>query len=115
MTSEEIAALIDRFNDAWNAHDLETALDLCAADAVFDSTGPAPDGTRHHGRDALRAAWEPVIRDRRSHFTFEDGFAAGDRFVQQWRYDWGEGHVRGVDVFTVRDGLIAEKRSYVKG
>jgi hypothetical protein len=25
------------------------------------------------------------------------------------------GHVRGVDVFAVRDGLVAEKLSYVKG
>ncbi len=27
----------------------------------------------------------------------------------------GEGHVRGVDVFRVRDGKVAEKLSYVKG
>ena len=42
-------------------------------------------------------------------------FAAGDRVVARWRYDYGNGHVRGVDVFTVRDGLVAEKLSYVKG
>jgi len=35
--------------------------------------------------------------------------------VQRWRYDWDGGHVRGVDLFMVRDGRIAEKRSYVKG
>ena len=53
-------------------------------------------------------------------FTTEDEFAAGDRAVVLWRYDWvsddgSPGHVRGVDVFRVRDGKIAEKRSYVKG
>lgn len=53
MTSEEIAALVGRCNDAWNAHDLDAALDLCTDHAVFDSTGPAPDGDRHVGRDAL--------------------------------------------------------------
>ena len=26
-----------------------------------------------------------------------------------------KGHVRGVDVFRVKDGLISEKLSYVKG
>ena len=37
-----------------------------------------------------------------------------------WRYEWvdpqgQEGHIRGVDVYRLRDGLIAEKLSYVKG
>jgi hypothetical protein len=38
-----------------------------------------------------------------------------DRVVQCWRYDWGSGHVRGVDLLRLRDGRIAEKLSYVKG
>ena len=29
--------------------------------------------------------------------------------------DGTPGHVRGVDVFRVRDGKVAEKLSYVKG
>jgi hypothetical protein len=33
----------------------------------------------------------------------------------RWRYDWGDGHVRGVDVIRVRDGQIAESLAYVKG
>jgi hypothetical protein len=37
-----------------------------------------------------------------------------------WCYHWVDasgtpGHIRGVDVYTLRDGLIAEKLSYVKG
>jgi hypothetical protein len=39
---------------------------------------------------------------------------AGDRCVVRWRYDWGKGHVRGVDVIRLRDGLIAETYSYVQ-
>ena len=39
----------------------------------------------------------------------------GRPVVVRWRYTWGDGHVRGVDVFTVRDGLVAEKLAYVKG
>ena len=35
--------------------------------------------------------------------------------MQRWRYEWDGGHVRGVDVFRVRDGKVAEKLSYVKG
>lgn len=41
--------------------------------------------------------------------------ATGDRVLVRWLYAWVDGHVRGVDVLTVRDGLIAEKRAYVKG
>ena len=37
------------------------------------------------------------------------------RVVQRWRYSWVDGHVRGIDVFRVRDGLVSEKLSYVKG
>lgn len=107
-------SVIDAFNDAWNTHDLEAALDLCTADVVFESTDPAPDGVRHEGRDAVRATWEPIFAGR-GHFDFEEILAFDDRIVQRWRYDWGDGHVRGVDVITLRDGLICEKLSYVKG
>ena len=48
-------------------------------------------------------------------FTTEEVIDAGDRVVTRWRYDFDGGHVRGVDVFRVRDGLVAEKFSYVKG
>jgi hypothetical protein len=37
-------------------------------------------------------------------FVAEEQFGAGDRCVVRWRYDWGDGHVRGIDVFRVRDG-----------
>jgi len=115
MTDAETSDLIARFNEAWSAHDLDATLALCTDDCVFESTGPAPDGERHQGRDAVQAAWKPIFHDTRAQFTAEDAFPAGDRYVQLWRYDWGDGHVRGVDVFRVRDGKVAEKFSYVKG
>jgi len=40
---------------------------------------------------------------------------ACDRVVQRWLYSWDGGHVRGVDLFTVRDGKVSQKLSYVKG
>jgi hypothetical protein len=108
------ATIVSRFNAAWNDHDLSAALALTSNDCVFESTSPAPDGERFAGRAAIRAAWKPIFGDERSHFTVEDSFAAGPRVVQHWRYDWGDGHVRGVDVITVKDGLVTEKLSYVK-
>jgi predicted ester cyclase len=48
-------------------------------------------------------------------FDIEETIVSGDRVITCWRYDFGTGHVRGVDVNRVRDGLIAETRAYVKG
>ena len=108
--------VVARFNEAWGDHDLDATLALCTDDVVFESTGPSPDGERHEGRDAVRHGWEPIFADEHADFTAEEIFAAdGDRVVQLWRYDWQGGHVRGVDVFEVRDGAVASKRSYVKG
>ena len=106
---------VEAFGKAWADHDLDATLALVTDDCVFDATGPAPDGSRHVGKDALRAAWQAIFDDTGSRFEAEETFGAGDRVVQRWRYDWGDGHVRGVDVFRVRDGLVAEKLSYVKG
>lgn len=36
--------------------------------------------------------------------TTESQFAAGDRVVVRWRYDFSGGHVRGGDLFRVRAG-----------
>ena len=107
--------VVDAFGAAWADHDLDGCLAMLTDDCVFDATGPAPDGTRCVGRDAIRAAWQGIFDDAGSRFEAEETFAAGDRVVQLWRYSWGDGHIRGVDVFRVRDGKVAEKLSYVKG
>ena len=106
---------VDRFNQAWGAHDLDATMALTTPDCVFDATGPPPDGLRCVGPDEVRRAWAPIFADTATTFTVEELFASDDRVVQRWRYDWNGGHVRGVDLFTVRDGLVAEKLSYVKG
>ena len=82
---------------------------------------PAPDGQRHEGQTAVRAVWERLFGDTKDpKFTDEDTFVSGDRACVRWRFTWtnddgSEGHVRGVDVIRFRDGLVAEKFSYVKG
>jgi len=113
--SSTVADVVDRFNAAWNDHDLAAALALTSEDCVFESTSPAPDGERSVGHAAISAAWKPIFDDTGSHFTVEESFTAGDHLVQRWRYDWDGGHVRGVDVIKVRNGLVTEKLAYVKG
>jgi uncharacterized protein (TIGR02246 family) len=115
VTGDDALDVVQSFNEAWNAHDLDAALQLVTDDCVFESTSPAPDGERFAGREALAQAWRAIFADANSRFVAEEVIVAGDRVVQRWRYDWDGGHVRGVDVITVRDGLISEKLSYVKG
>ena len=118
--SNQTQAAVERFNDAFNRHHVDDVMSCMTDDCVFENTRPAPDGTRIAGRDAVRKFWEEFFaRSPQARFETEDLFAAGDRCVVRWRYHWirdgKPGHVRGVDVFRVRDGLVAEKLSYVKG
>ena len=115
MNEAAARALAIAFTDAWNAHDLDAALAMCAADVVFESTDPAPDGRRFQGQVAVRTAWQPVFAQTEGRFDIEELIIAGDRLIQRWRYDWDTGHVRGVDIITLSDGQITEKLSYVKG
>lgn len=108
-------AVVEAFGEAWGAHDLDATLAFITDDCVFEATGPAPDGVRHVGAAAIRTAWKEIFEDTESLFEAEETFAADDRVVQRWRYSWDGGHVRGVDLFKVRDGKVAEKFSYVKG
>jgi len=107
--------VVSAFGATWANHDLDGALRLITDDCVFDNTDPAPDGTLYVGRDAIRKAWAPIFDDPTSYFEAEETFSVDDRVIQRWTYSWSNGHVRGVDVFRIRDGLVAEKLSYVKG
>ncbi len=113
--------VVRAFNDALNRGDRAGMLACLAQDTLFENTQPPPDGSRYVGRAAVAAFWDEFLRSAdRVHIEVEELFALGDRCVMRWRYDWrshdgGQGHVRGVDLYRVRDGLIVEKLSYVKG
>ena len=107
---------IQRFHDTLNRRDLDALGDLITDDCVFDTTSPAPDGTRHVGRQAVLDAFRAFFVGSPSpHFEVEEMFGAGDRVVVRWLYTWADGHVRGVDLVRVRDGRVAESLAYVKG
>lgn len=117
----DITQLVLRFNDALNARDVPAMMALMTPDVVFENTYPPPDGTRYIGQAAVRAFWEDFFRSAaQATIEPEELFAAGDRGVMRWVYRWVDpagvpGHIRGIDLYTVQDGLIAAKLSYVKG
>jgi ketosteroid isomerase-like protein len=122
QTASTLAA-VARFNAAFERQDVGGVMAAMTEDCVFESTGPAPDGGRYEGAPAVRRCWQAFFgANPRARFSVEEQFAAGDRCVVRWRYDWNPEHdgavahyVRGVDVIRVRDGRVAEKLSYVKG
>ena len=111
---------VDRFNEAFNRHDADALSSLLTDDTVFEDTSPAPDGRRIEGKAAVVAFWrEWFARNPDGKFEAEDVIASGDRVVVLWVYrkmrngqPW---HIRGVDIFKVRDGKVAANLAYVKG
>lgn len=112
---------IEHFNAVFNRHDVDAVMAAFTEDCVFENTSPSPDGERYEGQTAVRAFWQAFFDSSPSAvFETEDIFAADDRCTVRWIYRWVDGsgvagHVRGVDVFRVHDGKVAEKCAYVKG
>jgi steroid delta-isomerase-like uncharacterized protein len=118
--------LIDRYNDAWNAHDLDTIMSLHAPDMVFENhtageTAQGEDVRAHIAR--IFESWPDI------HFTTRRLYVREDLVTQEWTatathvtamrrgdltaeptgktIEW-----RGMDVIPFEDGLIKRKDVY---
>jgi predicted SnoaL-like aldol condensation-catalyzing enzyme len=109
------------FNEAFNRHDVAGVMQWVSDDGVFENMAPAPDGTTYLDREAVTQFWRDFFRESpQAHIEIEEVFGLGFHCVMRWTYTWVDsagapGHVRGVDIFKFKDGLICEKLSYVKG
>lgn len=118
--SAEIVELVRKADAAVNAKDADAFLALMTDDVVWQNTSP-PDGERFEGKAAVRAAGEGFFASSpNARFETEEVVPLGDRAFVRWTYHWvdgagKEGHVRGVDLYRVSGGKIAEILSYVKG
>lgn len=121
LTEQVTVEVLREFADAWNRHDIDALMSFMTEDCVFEaSAGPDVFGTRHAGRESVRAGFAEVWA------TFPDAlwsharhFVHGERGVSEWtftgtRADGTHVEVHGCDVFTFRDGRIALKDSYRK-
>lgn len=112
---------LDAFAAAWNRHDADALMSFMTEDCVFESSaGRGVFGTRHVGREAVRAAYVEVWTSfPDAHWGNARHFVQGDRGVTQWtftgtRRDGTRVEVHGCDLFTFRNGKIALKDSYRK-
>ncbi|MBM3125354.1 MAG: nuclear transport factor 2 family protein [Chloroflexi bacterium] len=113
--------IVLQFNDAFNRHDVAGMMDLMTEDCIFENTNPAPDGTVYVGRDSVTQFWQDFfLQSPNAHIEIEEIFGIAFRCIMRWKYNWVDargkrGHVRGADIYKIRNGLICEKYSYVKG
>ena len=122
----DLQPLIDRYNEAWNAHDLDTIMSLHAPDMVFENhtAGETAQGEEVRAHIArIFESWPDI------HFTTRRLYVREDLVTQEWtatathvktmrrgdviaeptgkRIEW-----RGMDVIPFEDGLIKRKDVY---
>jgi steroid delta-isomerase-like uncharacterized protein len=115
------ASFLQRFADAFNAHDVKAILSFMSDDCIFQaSAGPDVDGEKFVGKNAVGKAFEDVFKTYPdAHWGSAQHFVNGDRGVSEWVFtgtkaDGSKMEVTGCDLFTFRDGKIAVKNSYRK-
>jgi ketosteroid isomerase-like protein len=118
QASQTTAEVIRRFNEAFQQHDPSALRELIAPDCVIENSNPAPNGSRHVGREACFELWSRIATAAGTRFDLEEVVVTGDRATIRWRLYWGEDEsrsVRGVNLMRVQNGQIVEALGYVKG
>lgn len=102
--------LIERYNAAWNAQDVDAIDELHDPDIVFhnhtaDERAEGAATVREHIAQIFRN--NPTLR-----FTARSLYAGEDFAVCEWTASTGSKQWDGVDVFPLRNGKIARKDVY---
>jgi steroid delta-isomerase-like uncharacterized protein len=126
MAQHPLREVIDRYNAAWNAHDVSAIVALHTPDMVFENhtAGERAQGEAVGGHiAAIFAAWPDIA------FATRRLYVRDDLVVQEWtatathtselrrgdltappsgrRIEW-----KGMDVIPFQDGLVARKDVY---
>ena len=105
-----------RYAEAWNAHDIDAIMALHAGDTFFHLHGEADV---YRGRGAVTEKFTTQLaRVPDICFELKSLHGGGDHFVFEAviTYSGKNGEKAifdGVDVITIRDGLVVSKNSYM--
>lgn len=113
-SASALEQLIERYNDAWNAHDLETILSLHAPDMVFENHTAGEraegDGVRQHIATIFENWPDLVFAGRRLYAR--DGLVVSEWTATATDPDGRRLRWDGIDVFPCENGLILRKDIY---
>jgi len=102
--------LIERYNDAWNRHDVDAIASLHHPDVVFHNHTA---DERAEGADAVREHIAAILRNNPDLSFATRALRCGDDFaVCEWTARAGGREWDGVDVFPIEGGLIRRKDVY---
>jgi steroid delta-isomerase-like uncharacterized protein len=127
VNGPELQEFIDRYNAAWNAHDVEAIVSMHTEDSVFENH---VTGDRNVGREQVGNAVAGIFSVFPDlSFETRRAYVREDLVVQEWTArGTHEGTMRrsgievpptgrrveykGMDVIPIRDGLVARKDVY---
>ena len=127
MDGPELQEFIDRYNAAWNEHDVETIVSLHTEDSVFENH---VTGDVNVGREQIGAAISGIFAVFPDlSFETRRAYVRDDLVVQEWtargthQGTMTRGGIeieptgrqveyKGMDVIPIRDGLVARKDVY---
>ena len=125
-TRTDLETLIDRYNEAWNAHDVDAIMAMHAPDMVFENhtAGERAEGeaVREHVATIFESWPDLTFETRRL-------YVRDDLIVQEWTATATHSRTmrrgdlvaeasgkavrwEGMDIIPVRDGLITRKDVY---
>jgi acetyl esterase/lipase len=113
---------LEAFAQSWNRHDIDALMDFMTDDCVFHTwAGTESVGSRHVGREAVRAAYLQAWTDfPDAQWTRARHFIVGGRGVSEWTFtgtrasDGQRVEVDGCDLFTFLGNKIRVKDSWRK-
>ena len=105
-----VRELIERYNDAWNAQDIDAIHADHHPEVVFHNHTA---DERAEGADAVRAHIARIFENNPTLRFTTRSLQVGDDFaVCEWTASTGTREWDGVDVFPIQDGLISRKDVY---
>jgi ketosteroid isomerase-like protein len=114
--AESGAKVVRRLHEAFNRRDREALLRCLARDVAWHVGGDHPLAGSFYGRDALwEGALEPLWASParvEDHAVLEHGEHVVA--LAEWFHDFGDGEQgwKGVEVFRLADGQVAERREF---
>ena len=117
---EDHLSLIARYYDACSRGDAEGVIRTATADVVHYFLAPNVGSAPVRGGEHLGRYWRKVHDMIAPIWVVDHGLAAGDEAVIEWSMFWtpqgADGRIvtRGAEWFVLRDGRIAEIRSYYR-